>query len=301
MKLFNKIKDILFDEEDDFSNTEKITITPEMRNEDIPAKEIIKEVEKKEEKEVIREKTPEVRQEVKKDVSERELFKTSPNFPFLDFDEEEFDNQNVKMPEKRPSNVFEFEKRKRVEKRTDYGRYERTEITETTEKKKFKPSPIISPVYGVLNKDYQKDDIVKRQSTDKIDIQAIRDKAFGDKKEEEKVLPKREEKVIPKTVEEPKVTYYEETETVTITEPAEKEKSVKTIDELLEDTSDVIVDIDHDLDITDDIEIPDIKEIRSDGKEEENTKELNIEPTEEDTSDLFDLIDSMYDTKEDDE
>lgn len=30
------------------------------------------------------------------------------------------------------------------------------ETTETIERKKFKPSPIISPVYGVLDRDYKK-------------------------------------------------------------------------------------------------------------------------------------------------
>ena len=53
------------------------------------------------------------------------------------------------------------------------------------EKKSFKPTPIISPVYGVLNKNYHKEDIVSRSDA-KIEknanissIDAIRNKAYG--------------------------------------------------------------------------------------------------------------------------
>lgn len=290
--IFKKIKDILFDEEDDLSNTEKITITPEMRNEQAPSRE---------EKSVPEEKNsfneiPEIKEEKKEipvnEMSERDLFKTN-NSPFMDFDEEEFDTKKdyampepVAEPPKRPSNIFEYERKKKIEKRTDYGRYEKTEITETTERKKFKPSPIISPVYGILNQDYENSDILKREDTGVRDVQAMRDKAFGDYHEPGKVP---EEKV------EPKTTFYEETETVTITNPDEHERKVKTIDELLEDTSDIIVDIDKDLD-TDlgdmDIELPETKEL-------EDTKEVEKIDEKEDTNDLFDLIDAMYDSKED--
>ena len=53
------------------------------------------------------------------------------------------------------------------------------------EKKVFKPSPIISPVYGVLDQNYTKDDIVpKRESSyykkpEHLTIDDVRQKAFG--------------------------------------------------------------------------------------------------------------------------
>lgn len=290
MGLFKKVKEILFDEEEDF--TEQIKITPEMRNEEIPMRE-----EKTVEPPVKEVKETPVKEPEKPVVSERELFKTDSSFPFFDFDVEEFDKQKpvVKAPErpvveKRNTNVFEYERRKKVEKRTDYGRYERTEVTETVERKKFKPSPIISPVYGILNQDYNKNDILKRES-DKVDIQTVRDKAFGEKKASPVV--------------EPNVTFYEETETVTISQPEEKEKKVKTIDELLEGTSDIVVDIDRDLD--NDLDVTDNIEYNTEPVEDsmEVTKELEtpVENKDEDTleNDLFDLIDSMYNSKEDGE
>ncbi|MBQ6840712.1 MAG: hypothetical protein IJO63_01165 [Bacilli bacterium] len=301
MGLFKKVRDILFDEEE---YTEQIKITPEMRNEETPLKEEVVQERKEVREEPVMVKpiapTPAPAPTPKAEMSERELFKSDTTFPFFDFDEEEFDSQ---MPmktaapepvvEKRSSNVFEYERKKKIEKRTDYGRYEKTEITETVERKKFKPSPIISPVYGILNENYDKSDILKRKDPDKVDIQSVRDKAFGEKRE----MPKVEIK--------PRTTFYEETETVTITEPAEKEKKVKTIDELLEDTSDLVVDIDRDFE--NEIELPEINNdvMKAPMLEQEPievTQEVKV-PEVEDTleSDLFDLIDSMYDSKEEGE
>ena len=61
---------------------------------------------------------------------------------------------------------------------------------EKEEKKVFKPTPIISPVYGVLDKNYHKEDIVSRQdyideksnkddSNTEPSIDSIRNKAYG--------------------------------------------------------------------------------------------------------------------------
>ena len=53
------------------------------------------------------------------------------------------------------------------------------------EKKVFKPTPIISPVYGVLDKNYHKEDIVSRNETKREEIEvepsieSVRNKAYG--------------------------------------------------------------------------------------------------------------------------
>ena len=55
------------------------------------------------------------------------------------------------------------------------------------EKKIFKPSPIISPVYGVLDQNYTKDDIVPKKDVsisyhrklDKLTVDDVRQKAYG--------------------------------------------------------------------------------------------------------------------------
>lgn len=331
MGLFKKVKDILFDEEE---YTEQIKITPEMRNEAAPSKddnkqekkveapatplmqsaqmpkrEITREMAREPQRENINKEYQDVREAkapAQEELSERDLFKSDPTFPFLDFDEKEFDMQNnkaISRPEspkrnltnvspagpKRSTNVFEYERKKKIEKRTDYGKYEKVETTETIERRKFKPSPIISPVYGVLNKDYSPDEVVSRKSPSErsISIKEVRDRAFGEKKE-----------VI--NEENDHTTYYEESKTVSITKPEEKVKKVKTIDELLEDTSDVVVDMDNNLEER-------VNEIMPKTQEEEDikTQEMKISKSksEDDTleNDLFDLIDSMYDNKEDGE
>ena len=55
---------------------------------------------------------------------------------------------------------------------------------EKQEKKQFKPTPIISPVYGVLDKNYHKEDIVHKpksviRTNENITVDDIRKKAYG--------------------------------------------------------------------------------------------------------------------------
>ena len=64
----------------------------------------------------------------------------------------------------------------------EYGTYERKE-----EKSYFRPSPIISPIYGILDKNYKKEDVVQKREVklsnsferDKVSIDDVRKKAYG--------------------------------------------------------------------------------------------------------------------------
>ena len=309
MGIFGRLKDILFDPEEP---TEQIKITPEMRNDDTPAREVVV-TEKKEEK--IEKEVPEVKDT--KPVSERELFKTGESsFPFFDFDEDEFENARpvkkeeprVEVPPKKtymappsqPKTSLDYEVHRKTERRLDYGTYEKTVITETTEKKKFKPSPIISPVYGILDKDYKKEDIIKKTDLLDMDVQKVRDKAFGEKTKEVITEVKKEEV---KEEVKPRTTFYEETITVTAPSVQDTQKTTKSIDELLDDDNE-------DLRIPklqEDINIPDVPDIPDSLEQDEDLDNLEVLPHDheiddkEDTleNDLFDLIDKMYDSKED--
>ncbi len=273
MGILNKIKDILFEEDPDSKE------------------EVVKKVDSKPIAEKIEPQKVEVPKQVEREehleqVSERELFKPDNNFTFPDFNEEEFSNMTRPKP-KATTNILEYERKKKMEKRYDYGKYERVEKTEVVEKKKFKPSPIISPVYGILNEDYKPEDIkTKSDVSGSLDINSVRKKAFGEE------------------VKQPDSTYYEETVTVKLKEnEEEKMQRVKTIDELLEDTSDVTINVSK----NDEVYEPKISYDKVDEELEELTKEKEIEEVnennshEDDTleSDLFDLIDSMYDNRED--
>ena len=231
-------------------------------------------------------------------LSDRELFKTDSTFNFPAFDEEEF---NKTMPRSsRSTNVLDYEKRKAETRKHDIRRPERVEVDR--DKKKFKPSPIISPVYGILDKDYTPDDILPRQKNEDkknntgLDVDSVRKKAFGTLEED-----------IKETVIEPEVTYYEEPEEIKAEKEEqalkqELEEKVKTIDELLEDSA------------TEEIVVPEnnddnIEEIEEELDKLEDDDSLaildgidDVEPNPEENTlenDLFDLIDSMYEKKED--
>ena len=273
MSLVKKIKDILFEEEE---YTEPIKVVEEQKKEEPVVSKIEFEEEIKEEP---------VRSEIP---SERELFKKENSFRFPEFDEEEFTSsfQAPKQSPKQNSNVLEYERKKTYEKRTDYGRYERVETREYTEKRKFKPSPIISPVYGILNQDYKAEDIVnKKDSASNIDIDSVRKKAF-----ETKLEIKEEKKDV---IDEPVVTFFEEKETIKLKETPKRE-TYKSIDDLLEEAADEIS-------LEDTLEMPRTNNL--DAIEEELEK-LETEPIVkkdlDDTldNDLFELIDSMYDERE---
>ena len=65
----------------------------------------------------------------------------------------------------------------------EYGTYEKKE-----EKTYFKPSPIISPIYGILDKNYKKEDVKEKREVritsnytrSNVSVDDIRDKAYGD-------------------------------------------------------------------------------------------------------------------------
>ncbi len=286
MSFVKKLKDILFEEEE---YTEPIKVKEEVKKVEPPK--IVK-IE------------PEVKEEVKKDTeekvvpSEREMFKKENSFSFPDFDEEEFASSVARVKPK--SNVLEYERKKSSEKRTnEYSRLERAESREASDKKKFKPSPIISPVYGILNQDYKASDIIKKSGNANIDIESVRKKAFEkETKEDIKKDIEMELDKIEDTIDEPVVTFFEDKDSNNIEEEKKSIKSdYKSIDDLLEEAADEI-------NLEDTIEIPEIN--GSDAIEEELDKieEEEIEDKKDkdldDTldNDLYELIDSMYDDRE---
>lgn len=293
MGLLNKIKGILFEEVEE----DEVVSTPKSEEKKPIAEKIEpqRKVEEPDEKSVPKVTAP-VKEAKTENLNERDLFKSDNISPFFDFDEEEFSNMS-RVQKPKTTNVMEYERKKRVEKRYDMGNFSKIERTEVVEKKKFKPSPIISPVYGILNEDYKPEDI--KSKTDNVvntglDFNSVRKKAFGEE-----------------TLGEPEATYYEESVTVKVKEnEEEKQQKVKTIDELLEDTSDVTIDVDEKNSVEDKNDIKATDEVadyeRIDKDLEEVTAKCDANKTEmrkvedDDTleNDLFDLIDSMYDNRE---
>ena len=207
---------------------------------------------------------------------ESEMFRSEKTFNFPAFDEDEFEN----TLHKKSVNVVEEPRKKVTTSRVMEYNNSRTVKQEEVKPTKFRPSPIISPVYGILDKNYTPDEITTRNSSNSkrnLDVDSVRKKAFGIKLEaEEKIIVKEG----PKKTAEEKIL-------------EEKLEKARTIDELLKDSSDDIISVS-----------PKDEEIIP----KKNSKELeNVEPIhkndEEDTleNDLFDLIDSMYENREDGE
>ena len=97
--------------------------------------------------------------------------KSEYKFPF--FDDNDFDSIDVK-PETKEEKKKQSHHRKEV-----YN-------PPKEEKRSFRPSPIISPVYGILDKGYQRDEFQNKNdgrssyySSKEANVDAIRNKAYG--------------------------------------------------------------------------------------------------------------------------
>lgn len=216
MGLFDKLKNVFMEDDID----EK------------PVRSVPKVEEIKKEEPVIQKREREL--PVEDTFSDRELVNSKENFKFpIIFEDEDFKEEKKKT---KSINVLERENTK----------YEDLIKRDTKPQKKvFKPSLVISPVYGVLDKNYSKEDITtkdgNRVSNDNgVDIDTVIKKAYG----EEVVTKTREEK---REEENKTVDAFKEEETdiksLTIeqaeTKANEKEvdDKIASIDELLNDTN----------------------------------------------------------------
>lgn len=139
--------------------------------------------------------TEEVEEEVKVEQIKKDVVKESVESPKIK--EEELTDfkfeveENISKPVFFDDNDFrdlnlEEKPREKIEEKPKEKEIYGSKIQEPViEKKIFKPTPIISPVYGVLNKNYHKEDIVSRtdvkleKDTSISSIDAIRNKAYG--------------------------------------------------------------------------------------------------------------------------
>lgn len=235
MGLFNKLKEILFDEE----TVEIPVITKEEKGVEAKKKREEKHVQESkngakrhqsDDEEVIIEKIETPKRESSNDVvdtlfdmpklkddfepveAEKEKKINTFTFPVFN-DDDKIENTRRAEKKKKEASVYKSrEDRKGKEEKTtkvdkssgytnaydySYGKYkgdymtsreENRELLAKTlslkeEKKAFTPSPIISPVYGVLNENYKKEDIVsKRDKTpfkEVLDLDSVRKKAYG--------------------------------------------------------------------------------------------------------------------------
>lgn len=163
MKIFEKVKNLFTEEVE-----EEKEIKREVRRVEIPSprQERTERIERKEEPVV---------SDVKPSILENQPVKEDKSFFFSDEDFEDLEKKE--------------EKELKPIKKEEPKPYKGTKVTVTPpeEKKVFKPTPIISPVYGILDKNYKKEDIVtsytpssKRfYNSDKITVDDVRERAFS--------------------------------------------------------------------------------------------------------------------------
>ena len=201
-----------------------------------------------------------------------------------------------------------------------------TEEPKKQEPKHFRPSPVISPVYGILDKNYTVEDVVERDlnktkefSIEKkaVDFDTVRNRAYKDLDEEiEKTLTGdifyNLDEEDTKPVEEEKDDFEDSNDSVIITYNDEDGEEVTPIEETEDKTIPIEDLVNEEPEVTepeveeptvepedeDDDLMPDVKiEVKEEVKPKRKSKKK--EEPEEEKEDLFNLIDNMY--NEDDE
>ena len=289
MSFFDKLKNVLFEDEEEVS--EETSPKEEVKTDEVRFSSKPKETK--------------VEEPPKEEAKETTVFQS--------FDEEEFDriaaiNKNrllerdrkAREEKERQEREQEISRKEAINSsRENYRRYEElrygksstkdtTEYHKTSEAqqniynkplaskeepKKFRPSPVISPVYGVLGENYKKEDILPRASSEGtlpkiMDVDNVRKKAFG---------------ILEQNM---------DTNEVLQDFKGDSEIPLEKIDENLDE------DI---MGKTIKIDVDDVKN-ELDKKEEidsSNTKASVKKDDEALEKDLFNLIDSMYETRED--
>ncbi len=282
MGLIGKLKNIFYDEE-----IVEVKEEPTVREE------------KKEEirKPRIEEIQLQREEKIESTYSERELFKSEPTFkfPVIDEDDEEPVQTRSRVntidldrrePTKRPERVAE--RISEIHKPT----INTTTSKERNPEKTFTPSPVISPVYGILDKNYTKEEIKekietsKRPSESEFNYDYVRRKAYGTLEDElENTLTKLNNEVGKQEKEETK---------------SDDSKSIEELLSEIEENANISVG-DLEEKIKDEYEIEEEAQTPILEEKEEIKIEDNLSLDADDKTlehDLFNLIDSMYEDKE---
>jgi len=292
MGIFNKLAGILFDEQEE----EEIPVIT--KDKDISESKPKRE--EKKEDEVIITKIEKTKKDDDlfdmpkfKEVTETEEKKNGTfTFPLIDDDEFEVkDERRTKRKEKenfkeeKKNKKYDFLSSTNFKYKTDAYTKNRNNIYDDNDSKKpFTLSPIISPVYGILNENYKKEDIVTRDSThlrtyEKVDLDSVRKKAYGTLEDEiESSLSRNNvDDVLEEVPSEMKVENL-------------KEDGLSIDDLLVEEIPETIEE-----------EVFDIEEAEPEIDLDDNRETLEVHEKGQEAigeEDLFDLIDSIYAGKE---
>lgn len=281
MGLIGKLKNIFYDEE-----------IVEVKDEPIVREEKKEEIRKPRIEEIQVQKE----EKIENTYSERELFKSEPTFKFPVIDED--DDEPVQTRSR--VNTIDLDRREsakrpeRVVDRVNEIHKPNVNVTigkEKNSEKTFTPSPVISPIYGILDKNYTKEEIKekvetsKRPSESEFNYDYVRRKAYGTLEDElENTLTKLNNEVDKKVKEESK----------------DDSKSIEELLNEIEENANISVG-DLEERIKDEFELEEEKQPSILDKKEEIKvdNELSLDADDKTLEhDLFNLIDSMYEDKE---
>ncbi len=125
----------------------------------------------------------------------------APEVPEVQEEEEEEEEPTPPPREKyKPPLLYQGRKESNYIDSIKKETYSKSKKEDDDSDKKFRPSPIISPIYGILDKNYRKEEVIDRKdrpssyvSRKNADLDSIRQKAYGIKEEVEE---KKEEPVV---------------------------------------------------------------------------------------------------------
>ena len=180
MGLLDKLKN-LFTDEEEIIEEEEVEVA------EVENKKKEKKIEKKKEEVKVeshplptfmREKIEKEEKEIELEIEDKKEEDNKFKFPFM-FDEADFEPVK-KREEPVITKVVKEEKKPTT-------LYNHTKNSKQKEVKKFKPTPIISPIYGILDKNYKKEEVKSKpegtykitRARKKVDFETVRMKAFG--------------------------------------------------------------------------------------------------------------------------
>ncbi len=278
MGVFSKLKNIFYDEVEVEEPAKEIKIDKPVKKEIVekPRVEEIKVVRQEEKREEPkREETP---KENDNFGNERDLFRSERTFNFTQFDDDEID-----LPPRR--NVLEREKK-----------VVKQEVKEPVveQPKVFKPSPVISPIYGILDKDYKKEEIAPKKvevkettlSANTVNYDTVRRKAYGTLEDDLEDTLNKMNKLTPNDIQ---------------AEVQKIDSDVNKLEERSNKIEDLITKIESSPEMNKNVSVGELED-KVKLENFDDTTELSNDKTMTDSTlehDLFNLIDSMYDDKED--
>jgi len=178
MGLLEKLKNTFFEEE-------YIEVEEDTRKEEKPIARKVEIKPKKEEKVEIEEKVvEEVKSEEPEVYTEKELMKKDNAIHY--FEDEDFVDVLEEIEPKQETVKIYGENPDKLYNNTYYQAEEAHKPYSNSNKTGFKPTPVISPIYGILDKNYRKEEVVDRKdkpssyvSRRNADLDFVRNKAFG--------------------------------------------------------------------------------------------------------------------------